>query len=168
MRPLPTIVIATSYACDGSLSPNQAVPAMQPRPPIIRTKIVERRCLRKPIIRAIVPKSATSRARLRWTLSSAGRKCARTAEKEINTGVRRQWTTHSAEVQTPILSAHSLEPPIETRASRVICVRLLKIRPQLQLSSKNRSGPFGRVCLPSLGLTDGVKPARAPAMRRAR
>jgi hypothetical protein len=81
---------------------------------------VARRCLRKPTIRAIVPKSATSTARLRWTRSSAGKKCATIAEEEINTGVRRQWTTHRAEVQTPILSAHSRELPAETRASEVI------------------------------------------------
>ncbi len=53
-----------------------------------------------------MPKSATSRANVRWTCSPAGRKWANTAEKEISKGVSRQWTTQSVEVHTPSLSAH--------------------------------------------------------------
>jgi hypothetical protein len=54
-----------------------------------------------------VPNKATSNARLRCTLSSAGRKCAATAEKESSTGVSRQCTTHRVDVHVPSRSAHS-------------------------------------------------------------
>ncbi len=114
MSPLPRNVAATSHACEGNLSPNHAAPAIQLSPPAISKRIIVRRCFRNPAINAMEPNSATSKARLRCTLSSAGRKCAKTAEKEISTGVSKQWTTHNAEVQTPSLSAHWRDPAAET------------------------------------------------------
>lgn len=114
MSPLPQSVIATSTAWEGSLSPNHAVPAMQPRPLNIIRRTATRWCLRNPMISAMAPKSATSSARLRCTLSSAGKKCAATAERDSSTGVTRQWTRHRAEVHTPSLSAHCRDPAAET------------------------------------------------------
>lgn len=114
MSPLPQTVIATSTAWEGSLSPNHAVPAMQPRPLNIIRRTVTRRCLRNPRISAMAPKSATSSARLRCTLSSAGRKCAATADRDSSTGVIRQWMRHRAEVHIPSLSAHCRDPAAKT------------------------------------------------------
>src|SRR5690242_12562469 len=100
---------------------------MQASPPSIRKKMAARWCFRNPVIKAITPKRATNKARLRCTRSSAGSKCENTAENEIRTGVSTQWTTHSDEVQIPSLSAHWRGVIVEIEAKEDIRFQILRI-----------------------------------------
>ena len=138
MNPLPQNVMSTSIACDGSLSPNHAAPAIHPKPTSIMRRTRARLCFRKPTSSAMVPNKATSNARLRCTLSSAGRKCAATAEKESSTGVSRQWTTHRADVHVPKRSAHSRELAVDAESIEDIPFTILRMNSHLQTNSSRR------------------------------
>jgi len=56
-------------------------------------------------MRAEAPSAVTTMARTRWVFSSDGRKCAKTAENEMSSGVSRQCTTQRLDAQMPKLSA---------------------------------------------------------------
>ena len=59
-------------------------------------------CLWYPFTSASAPTKAIETARTRCVLSSEGRKCAETAERESTTGVSKQWTMQKPEAQMPI------------------------------------------------------------------
>ncbi len=109
------MVTITSNPWEASASPNHAAPTMDPRPAAIKMRTRERRCLRKPVVKATAPNSATITESVRWMRSSSGKKCAITGENESNIGVRRQCTVQNTEAHIPILSAHSREPAVEMR-----------------------------------------------------